>query len=116
MKKVFTVKLLPEDREPAKVIRGSLKHLMFITLTVSIDYMRDANALWENSRKTYEDPSTRYLFNSKSINEANVEEIKKDMIKYGLAKKINRDAKTWKTLGTTFYTKWEGDPRRFLAS
>jgi hypothetical protein len=108
--------VMPEDIEPAKVVRGSLEHLMFITLTVSIDYMRDANALWENSRKTYEDPSTRYLFNPKLIKEANIEEIKKDMAKYGLAQRINQDAKTWKTLGTTFYTKWDEDPRKFLAS
>jgi hypothetical protein len=107
---------MPEDIEPAEVARGSLEHLMFITLTVSIDYMRDANALWRNSRKTFEDLGTRYLFDAKSIKEANIREIKRDMAKYSLAQRINQDANIWKTVETTFYTKWDGDPRNFLNS
>jgi hypothetical protein len=63
---------MPENIEPAGIVRGSLEHLMFITLTVSIDYMRDANVLLGNSRKTYEDPDTRYLFDPKSIKEVNI--------------------------------------------
>ena len=47
---------MPEDLLPKGVIRGSLEHLLFITLTVAIDYQRDANILWEVSRKTWEDP------------------------------------------------------------
>ncbi len=108
--------IMPEDIEPTEVVRGSLEHLMFITLTVSIDYMRDANVLWKNSRKTYEDPDTRYLFDAKLITETNIEEIKEDMVKYGLAQRINKDANIWKTVGTTFYTRWDGDPRKFLSS
>ena len=108
--------VMPEDIEPAEVESGSLEHLMFITLTVSIDYMRDANALWENSRKTYEDPDTRYLFDAKSIADADIKEIVKDMGKYGLAQRINKDASIWKIVGTTFYTQWDSDPRKFLGS
>jgi hypothetical protein len=41
---------MPEDILPKGMKRGSLEHLMFITLTVAIDYQRDANALWLVSR------------------------------------------------------------------
>jgi len=34
---------MPEDILPAGMNSGSLEHLLFITLTVSIDYQRDAN-------------------------------------------------------------------------
>jgi hypothetical protein len=55
-------KTMPEDAPPQGVKKSSLQHLLFITLTVSIDYQRDANALWTAARATYEDPATRYLF------------------------------------------------------
>ena len=53
---------IPEDLLPEGVARGSREHLLFITLTVAIDYQRDAVALWNSSRFTFEDPATRYLF------------------------------------------------------
>jgi hypothetical protein len=53
---------MPEDTLPAGVSRGSLEHLLFITLTVSIDYQRDAVALWKSSRLAFQDPGTCYLF------------------------------------------------------
>ena len=37
---------MPEHILPAGVDRGSNEHLHFITLTVAIDYMRNADALW----------------------------------------------------------------------
>ncbi len=34
---------MPEDILPKGMAQGSLDHLFFVTLTVSIDYQRDAN-------------------------------------------------------------------------
>ena len=85
-----------------------------ITLTVSIDYMRDATVLWESSRRTFEDPKTRYLFEPKSLAQTPSEKIIKDMKKYGLAKRPNNDSSIWKTVGTTFENKWNGNPIKFL--
>ena len=53
---------MPEDLPPKGIERGSLEHLLFITLTVSIDYQRDAPSLWESSRTTFEDKKINYLF------------------------------------------------------
>ena len=39
------------DILPEGVEGGSLEHVLFITLTVSLDYMRDAPTLWESARK-----------------------------------------------------------------
>lgn len=58
---------MPEDITPEGVERGSLEHLLFITLTVSIDYQRNADQLWKAARKTFEDPETAYLFDPKSL-------------------------------------------------
>ena len=105
---------MPEDITPNSVIRGSLDYIFFITLTVSIDYQRDAPSLWESSRKTFDDPETRYLFDPKLLHETPFRKIGEDMQKYKLSRKPQKDANTWRTVGVTFYKKWKGDPRNFL--
>lgn len=105
---------MPEDITPNNVARGSLDHILFITLTVSIDYQRDAPSLWESSRKTFDDPETRYLFNPEALHKTPLRKIIEDMQKYKLSKKPQKDANIWRTVGVTFYKKWEGDPRNFL--
>jgi hypothetical protein len=107
-------KEMPEDILPIGVKRGSLEHILFITLTVSIDYQRNADDLWEASRRTYQDPNTRYLFDPKSLYEHLPRTIINDMQKYKLSKKPSKDAEIWRTVGVTFYKKWGGDPRNFL--
>ena len=107
---------MPEDILPKGMKKGSLEHLMFITLTVAIDYQRDANALWLVSRKTWEDPETRYLFNPEALNRAPPRIIANDMQKYGLSKKQKKDANIWRTVGVTFLKKWEGNPHKYLES
>jgi hypothetical protein len=107
---------MPEDKPPKGVSIGSLEHLLFITLTVSIDYQRDAPALWESARRTYEDPETRYLFTPSALHETPRNKILDDMQRYKLSKKIKKDADIWRTVGVTFHKKWGGDPRHFLES
>lgn len=94
--------------------KGSLEHILFITLTVSIDYQRDASVLWYSSRKTFEDPKTRYLFNQKSLHKTPPRKIIIDMQKYKLSKKPKQDANIWRTVGVTFHKRWEGNPYNFL--
>jgi len=106
---------MPEDRPPAGVEIGSLEHILFLTLTVSIDYQRDAYALWQSARRTYEDPETRYLFDPAALHEAPYAQVFAGLKKYGLSKKPNDDTHIWRTVGISFYKKWGGDPRNFLA-
>lgn len=107
---------MPEDITPKNMVKGSLVHILFLTLTVSIDYQRDAPTLWESSRKTFNDPETRYLFNPKSLHATPFRQIAEDMQKYKLSKKTKKDANIWRTVGVSFYKKWGGDPRNFLNS
>jgi hypothetical protein len=106
---------MPEDIIPEGMKMGSPEHILFLTLTVSIDYQRDALALWESARKTYEDLDTRYLFSPKEIHLTTTAKIMKDMQRYGLSKKHTQDARIWRTNSLTFYKKWLSDPIRFLA-
>lgn len=105
---------MPEDIRPSGVLKGSLEHILFITLTVSIDYQRDAPTLWKSSRETFKDPKTRYLYKPESLHETPFRQIIENMQKYKLSKKPHKDANIWRTVGSTFYKKWKGDPRNFL--
>ena len=107
---------MPEDLTPHGVQRGSLEHLLFLTLTLSIDYQRDAVALWQSSRQGFEETETRYLFDTKSLHEASPRQITADMQIHRLSKKPKKDAHIWRTVGVTFFKKWDGDPRNFLES
>lgn len=78
---------MPEDICPKGVQKGSLEHIMFITQSVSIDYQRDANQLWESSRESYEDPETKYLFDPKALSEVSPRKIRNDLQKHKLSKK-----------------------------
>jgi len=105
---------MPEDLVPEGVKRGSLDHIMFITLTVSIDYQRDADQLWTASRATFEDPSTCYLYRPSSLYNVPAATVAADMQEHGLSKKTRKDPYIWRTVSTSFYKKWDGDPRKFL--
>lgn len=105
---------MPEDLIPGGTAKGSNGHLLFITLTVSIDYQRDAPSLWESARRTFKDSQTKYLFSPKALQETPRRKIISDMQKYKLSKKPIKDADIWRIVGITFYKKWNGDPKNFL--
>lgn len=64
---IFGHKKMPEGTPPEGVEEGSYEHLMYVTMTVSIDYMRDATVLWKSARKTFEDPEVRWVFYPKKV-------------------------------------------------
>jgi hypothetical protein len=112
---IHGLKEMPEDMLPAGVAESSLEHLLFITLTVSIDYQRDSVALWEKARAAFENPQTRYLFDPHSAHETSCEKFKQDMMETGLSQKHEKDCLIWRTISDSFLKKWQGDPRNFLA-
>ena len=44
---------LPESKPPNGVSRGSYEHIMFLTLSVSLDYQRSANDLWDSAKEVF---------------------------------------------------------------
>ncbi len=106
--------VMPEDLIPNGITQGSREHLLFITLTVAIDYQRDAMALWNSSRRSFEDPDTRYLFEPAEVARVPAAQITRDMKKYGLSKKPDQDAFIWTTAAVSFHKKYNNDPRNLL--
>jgi hypothetical protein len=106
---------MPEDTLPEGVERGSLEHLLFITLTVAVDYQRDANDLWRLSRAAYENVETRYLFSPAKIWEMGLPKLTYDLKERSVSKKPTKDAWIWRTVALSFHKKWNGNPREFLS-
>ena len=101
---------------PAGVTPGSLEHVLFLTLTLSIDNGCDSKTLWNSSRRAYEAENTRYLFSDSAVYEEEVDQIIYDLKNTGLGGNKNKNAEIWKNAGTYLFQKWGGDPRNFLRS
>ncbi len=114
---IFGNKEMPEDHPPQGVEIGSREHLLFLTLTVAIDYMRNADALWESARKTFEDPETCFVFFPEEVANiplGQVEKIKSALTKYKLALRPIRDTNIWLTIALTIHNRWRDDPWNLL--
>jgi hypothetical protein len=105
---------MPEDLLPTGVQEGSPQHILFITLVVSVDYMRDADTLWAASRAAYADPETRLLFDPRGVCAVGPERTSLALRRTGIALRPTRDARAWFVICETLNTKWHGDPKRFL--
>lgn len=105
---------MPGHLLPPAVERGSPEHLHFITLTVAINYIRDADALWEASRRTYADSQTHYLYVPRQVAHTDAEKLIADMGKYRLAKRPTKDAGIWQTICITLTRHFDGDVYNLL--
>lgn len=100
---IFGQRNIPGDEKPDMIKKGSYEHIMFITMTVSIDYMRDAIQLWNAAKATFNDGSTRWLFNPSEVSKRPADEVIEAMRKYKLSKKPNRDAiNIWMPIAKSF--------------
>ncbi len=111
---IFGVTEMPEDAPPRGVQRGSRQHALFITLTVTIDYQRDAHELWRAARSTYEDPATRFVFYPERLTVKSRPALVTALRRHGLSRKHHRDAGFWYAVASTLHRRWDDDPRRFV--
>lgn len=106
---IFGHRNLPDDavREVAKDLdRETL--LLVVTYTIALDYMRNAEELWQSSLKTLKDEEVSWVFNPDSVVKRTKEELLKALGKHGLARKKNRDIEIWYTLSQTLSKKYGG--------
>jgi len=106
---IFGHRDLPDDliNEIADTLDSS-KLLLIVTLTTALDYMRNANELWQSSLKTLQDEETSWVFVPKEVVRRSEDEVLKALSKYGLAKKKRRDTQIWKSISKTLAEKYGG--------
>ena len=87
----------PEYTLPSGMKKGSEEQLLFITLTVSIDYMRDAEQLWKQSCQAWTNPENKWIFNPRDVVENGLEALI-EFFKRIKDRRPTKDAKIWYTI------------------
>ena len=85
---------MPEDENPSLKI-DSLENYLYFTLPMSLNYQRNSYKLWESANKTYNDPETNFVFNTKSVINSSFEDVQKALIKYRLALQKDKQTQIW---------------------
>jgi hypothetical protein len=85
---------MPEEVLPPGVTPFSFEHIVFVTLTVSIDYMRDAPELWAAGRQSTSDPETSWLYDLTEVSKREAGDLLPAMKIHGVSRKHRQDGKT----------------------
>ena len=112
---IFSGTGLPETVLPEGVQPGSDEHIMFITMCSTLDYSRNADALWDAGRKTWADESTRWVFFPHQVEKKTFDDLKKDLHKYRLSQRWEKqDPGDWQRVSLSFLKLFDGSPRNML--
>lgn len=99
---------MPEYVLPRNLKEGTKEHALFLTYVISIDYMTDAEKLWQRSRGAYElHPD---MFTPEKILKSSPRSVEVFVKELG-ARYYTNAAKTWVTISRLLLDKYGGDPR-----
>lgn len=92
-----TFKFPPEYNLPKGMKKSSEDQLRYSTITVSFDYMRDAEALWKQCHDAWLNPSTKWIFDPKETLSKSQDELIK-VLKEINDQRPNKDGQIWFTI------------------
>lgn len=101
---------MPEDANPGLPVNSS-ENCLYFTLPMALNYQRSSYALWEASKKTYEDDRTRSVFSPARVTVMSEEELRALLTRYRVALQPNRHPAIWRRLCETFCEDFDGDVR-----
>jgi len=103
---------MPEYRLPRNLQAGTREHALYLTYIISIDYMTDAEKLWQKARGAYELYPER--FTPEKISRVSERTLQVFLRRLG-ARFGSYAAKTWKKISAILMEKYGGDPRNITA-
>jgi hypothetical protein len=109
------VRTMPEEETVAGVA-SELDRVLIITQTVSIDYQRDATALWAHARRLYEDVETAWVFRPSEVARHSEAELREAMESKGRLRYGTKDAQWWRRNSISWQEHFAGDPRNLFQS
>ena len=112
----FGETVMPEDPPPPGVAPGSEPHLRFLTLTVALDYLRDAAQLWRAAREALASPEKAYLFVPSAVVQTPDHQVHRDLKEAGIARRPDRDGRTWLSICRTLVSSFEGSVTTLLSA
>ncbi len=105
--------VMPEDSNP-HFERSSRENYLYFTLPMALNYQRNSYTLWENALKTYNDETTRFVFDPKMCLEKSFEDIQYALTKYKVVLQKQKQTEIWLSLCNTFVEFFDGDIRKLF--
>lgn len=100
--------IVPEYQLPRNIREGSRELALYYTYLVTLDYMTDAERLWQRTREAYEQHPE--IFTPEKILEINEKELALFLKNLG-ARFYNRGSKAWRKISEILLRDYNGDPR-----
>ena len=108
------VQSMPE-KEMVKGIPGQLDRVILITMTVAIDYQRDATRLWQWARELYNESATRWVFSPSNVSQASKADLESALkAKPGGIRYPHKDVAWWHENAKILSEKYQGDPLKIF--
>ena len=105
--------IMPEDEKP-NLDRNSLENYNYFTLPMALNYQRNSYKLWEGANKTWKDEETRFVFNTRKVENSDFEKVKEALVKYRVALQPNKQVEIWVKLCKTCNELFDGDIRKIF--
>lgn len=87
----------------------------YFTLVPALNFQRRSEQLWSAALATYDDPDTRFVFES-STALADADATRSALVEHSLATQPNRHTNMWLGLCRTLARLYDGDPGNFCAA
>lgn len=105
--------IMPEDANPHLEL-SSRENYLYFTLPMALNYQRNSYTLWEAALKTYNDETTKFVFEPKECLKRPYEEVQAALIKYRVALQKDKQTEIWLRLCQTFVDFYDGDIRKIF--
>ena len=99
---------MPEDSNP-KLNKNSNENLLYFTLPMALNYQRNSYKMWESALATYNDKTTRFVFDPKKALSTDFNTVKAALTKYKLALQPTKQTEIWLTLCQSFINLFNGN-------
>lgn len=106
---------MPEDVHP-ELAHDSRELLHFLTLGMCLNYQRNSYTLWESCAASFHDNETRWIFEPEEVASAQVDVLRKSLLKHKVALQPNKHVENWRRVSGGIVKFGSGDMRKILAS
>ena len=106
--------IMPEDENP-NLEKSSKENFNYFTLPMALNYQRNSYKLWESAKKTYMDPETSFVFDTKKVVSCDYSKVQNALVKYRLALQKEKQTTIWITLCKTIENLLNGDIRNIFS-
>lgn len=105
--------VMPEDSNP-NFAKESKENYNYFTLPMALNYQRNSYKLWESANFTWEDATTKFVFDTEKVKESSFEQVQQALTKYKVAMQQNKQTEIWIKLCNTINELFNGDIRNLF--